>query len=62
MEEASTDVHDFLFGSPVSSEVVVCEHCRTTLPLTVNDTLNVALTAAHLNAEYFWWRQFSVGL
>ena len=55
MEEASTDVHDYLFGSPVSSKVVVCELCHMALPLTVNDTLNVALTAAHLNAEYFWW-------
>ena len=39
----------FRFGSPPSSNVVVCGHRLATLSLTINETL--ALVAAHLNAE-----------
>ena len=39
------------FGSPLSSNVVVCGHClNVTLSLTIN-IIKMALIAAHLNAE-----------
>ena len=37
--------HSFLF-----KKVVVCGHCLVTLSLTINESIKVALTAAHLNA------------
>ena len=45
----------FRFGSPLSSEVVVCGHCLVTLSLTVNETLKWLSSLPFLMQESFWW-------
>ena len=40
----------FHFGSPLSSEVVVCGHFLATWSLTISETLKIALVAVDLNA------------
>ena len=42
----------YRFGSPFSSKVVVCGHGLVTLSLTINETLKMALIAAHVNAGH----------
>ena len=39
------------FGSPFSSEVVVCGHCLVTLPPHNYSDIKMAFIAAHLTAE-----------
>ena len=43
------------FGSPFSSEVVVCGHCLVTLSFTINETLKWLSSLPVLMHESFWW-------
>ena len=46
----------YRFGSPFSSNVVVCGHCPVTLSLTINETLTEWLSSLPiLMQESFWW-------
>ena len=43
------------FGSPFSSKVVVCGHCRVTLSFKINGTLKRLSSLPILMQESFWW-------
>ena len=43
------------FGSPIPTKTVICGHSLVTLPLTMNDGVETALIAVHLNAGLFSW-------
>ena len=47
------------FGSPFSSQVVVCGHCLVTLSLTLNETLKWLSSLPTLMQKSFWWWQCS---
>ena len=47
------------FGSPLSSNVVVCGHCLVTLSITINETLKWLSSLPILTQESFWWLQYS---
>ena len=47
------------FGSPFSSEIVVCGHCLVTLSLTVNETLKWLSSLPTITQKSFWWWQCS---
>ena len=43
------------FGSPFSSEIVVCGHSPVTLSLTIKETLKWLLSLPILMQKSFWW-------